>query len=291
MGLLGTLLAGAAAQAQPVQTIDDIDDAGRVVVLPQPARRVISLAPHLTELVFAAGGGPRLVGVIRYSDYPAEASKLPVVGDAFALNFETIAKLKPDLVLVWSSGLNDRQKARLRSLKLPVFEIEIRDVEGIAHTLHTLGRLMGTSATADEVAQDIESRWNRLRATYSRRRPVRVFFQLWGDPLMTVNGEHLISHAISACGGVNVFASLPALTPTVSWEAAVVSDPQLILTAGSKSEPPAPGRWRQFGQVDAVKHQRIATLDGNLINRMGPRFVQGAEQLCGAIDEARGTLP
>jgi iron complex transport system substrate-binding protein len=278
------LVAAFAARAQGVQAIDD---AGQRLSLPRPAQRVISLAPHLTELVFAAGGGERVVGVMRYSDYPEAATRLPVVGDAFALNFEAIAKLKPDLVLVWGSGLNDRHKAQLRALKLPVFESEMHDVEGIARTLRTLGALLGTSAVADVAARDVERQWDGLRATYGQRRPVRVFFQLWRDPLMTVNGRHVISQAITACGGVNPFASLAPLTPTVSWEAAVRSDPQLLVTAGSKDEPPDWGRWMQFGEVDAVKHKRIAVLDGNLIGRTGPRFVRGAKELCEAIDAAR----
>ena len=278
------LAAGAPAVAQDVKATDD---AGQTLTLPRPAQRVISLAPHLTELAFAAGGGAAVVGVMRYSDYPEAATRLPVVGDAFALNFEAIAKLKPDLVLVWGSGLNDRQKTQLRALGLPVFESEIRDVEGIARTLRTLGTLMGTSPAADLVAREVERNWAALRAMYAQRKPVRVFFQLWREPLMTVNREHVISRAIEACGGRNVFAQLPALTPTVSWEAAVQSNPQLLVTAGSKVEPADFGRWREFSRVDAVKRQRLAVIDGNLLGRMGPRFVQGAAQLCEAIDAGR----
>ncbi|HEY2977769.1 MAG TPA: cobalamin-binding protein [Burkholderiaceae bacterium] len=278
------LAAGAPAVAQSVKATDD---AGQTIALPRPAQRVISLAPHLTELAFAAGGGAAVVGVMRYSDYPEAATRLPVVGDAFALNFEAIAKLKPDLVLVWGSGLNDRQKTQLRALGLPVFESEIRDVEGIARTLRTLGTLMGTSPAAELVAREVERQWTVLRAMYAQRRPVRVFFQLWREPLMTVNREHVISRAIEACGGRNVFAQLSALTPTVSWEAAVQSNPQLLVTAGSKVEPADFGRWREFKQVEAVKRQRLAVVDGNLLGRMGPRFVQGAAQLCEAIDASR----
>src|SRR5262249_7248919 len=152
------------------------DDAGHVVTLPQPARRVVTLAPHLTELAFAAGGGAAVVGVMRYSDYPEAAARLPVVGDAFALNFEAIAKLRPDLVLVWGSGLNDRHKMQLRALGLPVFESEIRDVEGITRTLRSLGTLMGTSPAADLMARDVQRNWSSLQELYAQRRPVRVFF-------------------------------------------------------------------------------------------------------------------
>lgn len=283
------LLAAAALSAGTAfaQGVKATDDAGHTLALPRPAQRVVSLAPHLTELAFAAGGGAAVVGVMRYSDYPEAATRLPVVGDAFALNFEAIAKLRPDLVLVWGSGLNDRQKTQLRALGLPVFESEIRDVEGIARTLRTLGALMGTQPAAEHVAGEVQRQWSALRATYAQRPPVRVFFQLWRDPLMTVNREHVISRAIEACGGRNVFAPLQALTPTVSWEAAVKSNPQLLVTAGSRAEPADFGRWREFTQVEAVKRQRLAVVDGNLLGRMGPRFVQGAAQLCAAIDASR----
>jgi iron complex transport system substrate-binding protein len=264
------------------------DETGANVTLAQPARRVISLAPHLTELAFAAGGGAALVGVGRYSDYPAEARKLAQVGDAFALNLEAIAALKPDLVLLWSSGTNERAKAQLRALRIPVYENEIRSVEGIATTLRALGTLMGSEAAAGAAAQRLQSDWRAIEAQYAGRAPVRVFYQLWHEPLMTLNGEHLISRAISACGGVNVFATLPTLTSTVSWEAAVKADPQLIATAGAQADDAHLEGWQRFGsRVSAVRDGRYALLPGELIARMGPRFVQGTLQLCEAIDRAR----
>lgn len=272
------------AKAQPVEAEDD---SGHVLKLAQPARRVIALAPHLTELVFAAGGGDRLVGVLRYSDFPPAARTVPVVGDAFALNLERIAQLKPDLVLVWQSGLGERQRAQLRALGLPVYESEIRRVDGIVSTLRRLGTLFGTSATANAAGAEVTQRWNALYARYSTRPPVRVFYQLWYQPLMTINGEHLIAQAIAACGGVNVFAGLPGLTPAVSWEAAAQADPQLIAGARVDAQVKPQGRWAELTGVDAVKHKRYALLPPDLLGRMGPRFVEGAEMLCEAIEGAR----
>lgn len=264
------------------------DDAGHAVALAMPATRVVSLGPHLTELAFAAGGGPALVGVIRYSDFPAAAKTLPIVGDAHAIDFERIAQLKPDLVLVWGSGLNERHKARLRSLGLTVFESEIRQAQAIPDTLRRLGALLGRADTADAAARRFEAQWQALAARHRDKPPVRVFWQLWNEPLMTVNREHLISEAMRACGGVNVFADLPLLTPTVSWEAAVAADPQLIAGSGRQAEvwrDFAP--WRRFANVSAVKRQRFAAIEGDLIGRMGPRFVEGAAALCEAIERAR----
>lgn len=264
------------------------DDSGQAVVLRAPARRVVSLGPHLTELAYAAGGGATLAGVIRYSDFPEAARALPIVGDAHAIDFERIAQIKPDLMLVWSSGLNERHKARLRSLGLTVYESEIRHAQGIPDTLRRLGVLLGHSDTAEAAARRFESQWQALATRYRDRAPVRVFWQLWHEPLMTVNHEHLISEAMRVCGGVNVFGELPLLTPTVSWEAAVARDPQLIATSGRAEDTARDfAAWQRFTTVAAVRRNRWVSIDGDLIGRMGPRFVAGAERLCQAIDTAR----
>jgi len=264
------------------------DDSGRAVTLAAPAARVVSLAPHLTEMAFAVGGGSTVKAVIRYSDHPAAARDLPVVGDAFALDFEAIVRLRPDLVLVWTSGLNERHRARLRALGLTLFESEIRHASAIADTLRRLGTLLGHGDEAGAAALAFEREWQRLRDRYRDKAAVRVFWQLWQDPLMTVNREHLIGEAIQACGGVNIFGTLPLLTPTVSWEAAVAADPQLIAASGRPADVADEfSRWRRFAQVSAVRNEQFAYLDADLIGRMGPRFVQGAAAMCEAIDRAR----
>ena len=284
LGLALALCAGSAAIAAPVGVRDD---RGHDVRLARPAQRVVALGPNLTELVFAAGGGDRLVGVLRYSDFPPATRGLPVVGDAFALNFERIAQSKPDLILAWHSGIPQRQREQLRALGVPVFESEIRDVAGIADTLARVGTLLGTQASADAEAAALLRRWQALRQRYAGRAPVRVFYQLWHQPLMTINGEHLIAQAIAACGGVDVFAALPSLTPTVSWEAAAQADPQIIVGARVDERTVPEGRWAELQTVDAVRHGRYALLPPDLLSRMGPRFVDGAELLCEAIDQAR----
>jgi len=263
------------------------DDAGQVLSLPAPARRVVALSPHLTELVFAAGAGDRLVGVMRYSDFPAQAQQLPVIGDAFAVNLEAVAALKPDLLLLWRSGMNPRQQERLRSLGVPIYESESTSVDGISETLRRLGRLLGSSPAADATATRIDTQWQALRARYSGRPPVRVFYQLWHEPLMTVSQGHLIDQAIAACGGVNVFARQATLTPTVSWEAAVATNPQLVVTAASKDEPAYLEPWQRFTKVDAVRRHQLKVVDGHRLARMTPRFVDAAENLCEVIEQAR----
>lgn len=281
---LAVALASIAARAQPVS---GVDDSGHTIRLARPAQRVIALGPHLTEQVFALGAGAQVVGVSRFSNFPAEAQRLPVVGDAVAIHHEQIATLQPDLIVVWRTGFPERARAPLKALGVPVYESEIRSVAELARSLRTLGVLLGRAGAGEAEARRVEQQWAQLRAEYAGRPPVRVFYQLWHQPLMTINREHLISQAIAACGGVNVFGELPAFTPTVSWEAAVQRNPQLIAMAGAASDHPELGQWPRFPAVDAVRHQRFALIDGDLIGRMGPRFVQGARALCEAIDKAR----
>jgi iron complex transport system substrate-binding protein len=279
--LLALMVAAAMAHAEVRVT----DDAGRAVVLPAPATRVVSLGPHLTELAYAAGGGTALVGAIRYSDFPPQARTLPIVGDAHAIDFERIVQLKPDLVLVWGSGLNERHKARLRELGLTVYESEIRDAQGIPATLRRLGTLLGSADAAGTAARGFDAQWAALAQRYRGRPPVRVFWQLWHEPLMTINREHLISQAMRLCGGVNVFADLPLLTPAVSWEAALAAAPQLV--AGSGRAEDAARDFAAWQRLAPRRPHRFATIDGDLIGRMGPRFVDGASALCEAIDRSR----
>lgn len=284
LALCALLALPAAAPAQPVSVVDD---SGRTIRLARPAQRVITLGPHLTEQVFALGAGAQVVGVSRFSNFPEAAQRLPVVGDAVAIAHEQIATLRPDLILVWRTGFPERARVPLQALGVPVFESEIRSVPELARSLRTLGVLLGRAEAGQAEASRVERQWAQLQADYARRPPVRVFYQLWHQPLMTVNREHLISQAIGACGGVNVFGELPALTPTVSWEAAVQRNPELIAMAGAASDHPELGQWPRFAAVAAVRHQRYALIDGDLIGRMGPRFVQGARALCEAIDRAR----
>ena len=291
LALAAALLLAAATASADEPALRIVDDAGHEVALSHPARRIVALAPHLTELVYAAGAGDRLVAVGKYSDFPPEARSKPVISDAFTVNYEALAQLKADLVLVWGSGTPERVKSKLRSLGVPVYEIEIRSVAGLADTLRSIGRLAGTEGVAQARAQTLSNDWAALRSTYAGRKPVRVFYELWDAPLMTLNNQHLISSAIGACGGSNVFGELSTLTATVSWEVAVQRDPELVVTAGTPGEAAKPGRWAEFAQVSATKHGEFANIEGDLISRSGPRFVDGARQLCVAIDRARQGLP
>jgi iron complex transport system substrate-binding protein len=239
------------------------DDSGATVTLPAPAQRVISLAPHVTELLYAAGGGAKMVGAVSYSDYPAEAKQLPRVGDNKALDLERIVALKPDLIVVWRHGNAQRQLDRLREMHVPLFFSEPHHLDDIAVSLTKLGQLLGTSPTADAAAAAYRRDIAQLRTQYANRPPVSVFYQVWDQPLMTLNGEHMVSDVIALCGGHNVFAKLEPLVPTVSTEAVLAANPEAIFTADQTGHDPAATRHMarvaesdSGGKQQSVRHRR-----------------------------------
>jgi iron complex transport system substrate-binding protein len=272
------------------------DDSGAPVTLPQPAQRVISLAPHITEMIYAAGGGAKLVGAVSYSDYPPEAKQLPRVGDNKALDLERIVALKPDLIVVWRHGNAQRQIDRLRELHIPLYFSEPHHLDDVAVALTKLGQLLGTSPSADDAARAYRQEIAKLRTRYSAQPSVSVFYQVWDEPLMTLNGEHMISDVIALCGGRNVFAKLEPLVPTVSTEAVLAANPEAIVTAApgaTKPDRPLPSldKWKAWPAMTAVARNNLFAIDGDLINRPAPRLAQGAAQLCEDLDVARSRRP
>lgn len=269
-----------------------VDDTGATVTLAQPAQRVISLAPHVTEMIYAAGGGAKLIGAVAYSDYPPEAKQVPRVGDNKSLDLERIVALKPDLIVVWRHGNAQRQTDRLRELHIPLYFSEPHRLDDIAVSLTKLGTLLGTSSSADAAARNYRGEIARLRTRYSTQPAVSVFYQVWDEPLMTLNGEHMISDVIALCGGRNVFAKLEPLVPTVSTEAVLAANPEAIVTAApgaTRPDRPLPSldKWKAWPAMTAVARNNLFAIDGDLINRPAPRLAQGAAQLCDDLDIAR----
>ena len=294
--LLCTATVACAYVSQAHAAITVTDDNGAAVTLATPAQRVISLAPHVTELIYAAGGGSRLVGAVSYSDYPPEAKQIPRVGDNKALDLERIAALKPDLIVVWRHGNAQAELERLRELHIPMFFSEPHKLDDVALTLKKLGTLLGTSSTADAAASSYRHDIASLRARYANRPPVSVFYQVWDQPLMTLNGTHMVSDVIALCGGRNVFAKLRPLVPTVSTEAVLAANPEAIVTASAgatKPDTPLPqlDRWRAWPSLKAVARNNLFAIDGDLIDRPTPRLAQGAAQLCEDLDIARSRRP
>lgn len=288
--MIAALLLAAAAGAQAAVSV--VDDAGRRVTVQQPARRVISMAPHATELLFAAGGGARVVGAMNYSDYPEAAKKIPLVGSNSVIDMERVLALKPELIVVWHSGNTARQIAQLESLGVPVFHSEPRTLGQVADNIERLGRLLGTDAAATSAAGALRARLAGLEARYARRPPVTVFYQIWDQPLYTLNDAQIASDAIRVCGGRNVFGTLKAVAPEVGIEGVLQADPEAIM-AGKRHDPANPGLklWEPYKSMTAVKRGNLLTVDGELLTRPGPRVVDGAARLCEALEAVRQRRP
>ena len=264
------------------------DDYEREVRLAAPAARVVSLAPHLTELLYAAGAGERVVGAVEYSDFPLEAKALPRVGSSAGIDLEAVLALRPDLVVAWPDSSSERTLARLAALGLPVYRSEPRALEDIAHTLERLGRLTGSETAATLAAQAFRERAAQLERRYAQRPSVRVFYEVWDRPLMTVNGEHVISKVLRLCGGRNVFANLPVLAPSIDREAVLRADPEVIVASAPRGGRPAwLDAWSAYPGLAAAARGNLYALAPELIQRHTPRLLDGAERLCAILEEAR----
>jgi len=282
--LLAAMLVAGAAQAEVRVT----DDYGKEVVLAAPARRVVSLAPHLTELMYAAGAGERLVGAFAYSDYPPAAKSLPRVGSEAQIDLEAVVALNPDLVIAWPQSGSTRAVERIAALGIPVFRSEPRELEDIARTMETLGRLAASEATAAAAARAFRERTARLVRAYAGRPVVRAFYQVWDRPLITVNADHVISKVMRLCGGENVMADLPALAPEIDRERVLRSDPEVIVASGTDgARPPWLDDWNAFPAMAAVRGGNLYAVQPELLQRHTPRLLDGAEQLCRIFEEVR----
>jgi iron complex transport system substrate-binding protein len=285
-----TAFAALALHAQAAITV--LDDDGKPVTLPKPAQRIVAMAPHVTELLFAAGGGAKIVGAVSYSDYPEAAKRIPNIGSNRQIDMERVIAMKPDLIVVWMHGSSERQVEELRALGIPMFHSEPRKLDDIAASLQKMGKLMGTEAVAEPAAAALRKELGALSAKYASRPPVRMFYQVWDKPLYTLNGAHIVSDAIRVCNGVNIFAPLKVTAPIVSVEAVLQEDPEAIFSTGEGSQNDGGvNLWKPFTNMTAVKRNNLFRIDGNLLNRAGPRMVAGTAALCEKLELARQHRP
>ncbi len=263
------------------------------VVLPgqaaaNEALRIVTLAPNLTELVYAAGAGAQLVGTVAYSDFPAAAAELPRIGDAFRFDYEALRLLQPDLILAWSSGNPRSAIDRLREQGYRVEEFEAQSLEDIAAQIERIGTLAGSAAMAGRAATKFRHDMRELQAAYQGRTTLRVFYQVSAQPYFTISGQHVIDELIRLCGGSNVFAHLTAVAPAVSLESIILADPQVIVAPVV-----APGDqqwqqdWQRWQNVSAVRNRALQNVSADFLSRSTTRMLQGGRQLCAALDEAR----
>lgn len=258
---------------------------GEALTLEQPAQRLITLAPHLAELVYLAGAGDRLLATVAHSNYPAAAEALPRIGDAFRFDLEQIMALQPDLVIAWDSGNPEAAITGLEELGLPVWRTEVRTIEDMATLMRQIG--IATGQDAEPQALAVEQRWKALQDQFTGRQPVSYFYQVAERPLYTVNGEHLISRGLSACGAHNVFVDLPNLAPQINPEAVLAADPDVLLSGRLDTDDEPLAHWRSWPRLAAVQNEALFYLPADLINRATPRLLDAIEIACLLLDDYR----
>ncbi len=265
-----------------------VDDSGQRIKLNNPAKRIISLAPHTTELLFSAGAGDRVIGVVEYSNYPEQANHIAQIGSSSQFDFERIVQLQPDLIVGWQSGNPANLVARLKRMGFSVYLSEPRNIGDIASNIERLAILAGTSAQAKKNVSDFRHKMDRLRRQYEDKKPVTLFYEIWNDPPMTLGGKHIFSELVDLCGGTNIFSDVSTLAPQVSREAVVARNPQVILASGMGSERPKwLDEWKKWRNLRAVKNNHLYFIHPDYLQRASLRLATGAKQLCTVLDSAR----
>ena len=274
--------------AVPAQAITVQDFSGREVTLDQPAKRIVALAPHIVENLYSAGAGDKLVGVVSYSNFPDEAKNVPEVGTYNAFSLEQVLALQPDLVVMWGSGNGMQTLSTFEALGIPVYVSELRQLSDVPKSIRNLSQLAGTPAIGEAEASRIETELNALHRRYGEKRSLSVLYQIWNDPLQTVNGEHLISEIISLCGGYNIFGDARSLAPRVSIESVLLRDPDAIVASGmGEARPEWLDQWRAYPSLTAVADEALFFVNPDHLQRPSARIVLGARSLCQQLDQIR----
>ena len=274
--------------AVPAQAITVLDFSGREVTLDQPAKRIVALAPHIVENLYSAGAGDKLVGVVSYSNFPDEAKNVPEVGTYSAFSLEQVLALQPDLVVMWGSGNGMQTLSTFEALGIPVYVSELRQLSDVPKSIRNLSQLAGTPAIGEAEASRIETELDALHRRYGEKRSLSVLYQIWNDPLQTVNGEHLISEIISLCGGYNVFGDARSLAPRVSIESVLLRDPAAIVASGmGEARPEWLDEWRAYPSLTAVADEALLFVNPDHLQRPSARIVLGARSLCQQLDQVR----
>ncbi len=278
-------------QSYAVAEISVIDDMQVTVTLKKPAQRIISLAPHITESLFAIGAGQQIVGVISHSDYPQAAAAIPVIASYNKINYEAILNAKPDIVIAWGSGNGDEAIARLKALGLVVYVDESKRLNEIVNSLQRLGILSGNKQQAFAVAQDFIDKYQYLKAHYAGQQPtLSVYYEIWSEPRMTLNDKHIVSDIIRLCGGRNLFADAIPLVPKISMEAVIRRNPDVIILSDkgrATAQKTAFAEWLTWPLLNAVQNRQLHSINPDLMVRQSTRILDGAEHLCEILEQAR----
>lgn len=271
-----------------VASISVEDYLGRRVQLSAPAKRIVALAPHLVENLYSAGAGEQLVAAVEFADYPPKAKRLPRIGAFNTVSLEGILASKPDLVVTWISGNGLSIVEQLQRLGVPVYADEPKTLEDIARSIRDLGRLAGTTAVSEVAAENFLARLKKLEAESRNARKLGVFYQVWHQPLQTVNNEHIISDVLALCGGNNVFGDAVTLAPIINLESVLERNPDVILASGpGDGKPVWLDEWQRFPGLRAVQSNSLMFVPADYLQRHTLRILDGAEIVCGQFERSR----
>ena len=248
--------------------------------------RIVTLAPHLAELVCAVDACGELVAVSAFSNYPPAVTRLEVIGDTSHLGYERLLALHPTRIYAWAGGTPDWQLAKLRQLGLPVEALKISSFAEVATTLEQLGKSLGHAEAGAKAAATFRTGLTAIERRHRQARKLRVLYQIETSPAYTVNAASPISEAITLCGGINVFGALPTLSAPVSAEAILAARPEVVLHS-EDHDAAIRAFWRRFPTTPVARLSHIYGIDPDLLTRAGPRLLQGAEAVCAALDAAR----
>ena len=254
----------------------------------KPAQRIVALAPHIVESLFKIGAGDRIVATVDYADHPAQALAIPRVGGYYGVQIEKIMALQPDLIIVWKNGNKAEDIAQLEKLGLPLAYSVTKNIEDVAAELRMFGRLTGLESNAERVANRFERSLVKIITAYQSKPPVGVFYQLWSEPLMTVNKNTWINQLIEVCGASNVFADNSTDYPQISMENVLVAKPEVIILPEEKADKPQPKiDWQRWQVIPAVKTNSFMTVDADLVHRFSSRMLMGLADMCQKIEGFR----
>lgn len=264
------------------------DYLGNETQLAQPAQRIVTLVPHAAELLFSVGAGAQIVGAVEYTDFPEAAKKIPQVGNYAGLNIEAIVALQPDVIIYWPEGNPARDIERLKQLKMPLFASDPNTFVEIADDIKRFGALTGNIDSSEKIATAFLQEVEQVRQDNENKQSVRVFYQVWNQPLLSQNGDTFISRVINLCGGENIFADLPIKSPQISIEAVLTANPDIILVGATDGQRPEwLDGWQQYGYLKAVKNNQLKTVDADVIHRPTLRLLDATKQVCAVFDELR----
>ena len=276
-------------QIDSQQNITVIDFSGRKFDFPKPASRVVALAPHIVENLFSIGAGDLIVGAVSHSDYPKEALELPIVGGYKKINFEAILALEPDVVIGWTTGNSTDSLSKIEELGIPVILDQPDTLDDIAASLRMLGQLTGLEVEADKKADEFLEKLSAFQEVNLDKPKVKTFYQVWNEPLITINGNHIISDAIETCGGTNVFSSSIATAPRTNIESVIAKAPEAIIASGmGEARPEWLDDWKQWKAIPAANKGNLFFVNPDHLQRHTVRQLLAIESICEQLDQVRG---